>query len=171
MKTAKLLLTCALLATAQNVFCQDFEVPENYQFNTADDYALYEKDIIAAAKWLEATPFNEQEDKRNEVEKFVWKWVEGSPTVNVEINETILEFDKKNPGMMILYAAGCARYVLENNYSKDMRAKHKFALGVMIRAYKAGKGMNKDKNMDALVKAEADGKLDAWLDKNLKIEK
>src|SRR5687767_12459879 len=86
---------------------QNFEVPENYYFNSKEDYARYEKDIVAAAKWLHVTPFNEQKEKRKEVSAFVVKWINGSPTVNVEINPTIMDFEEKKPGMLDLYMAGC----------------------------------------------------------------
>jgi hypothetical protein len=82
---------------------QNFEVPPNYQFNTKDDYSGYEKKIIEATNWLHATPFNEQKEKRQEVSAFVVKWINGSPTVNVEINPIIMDFEEKNPGMLTLY--------------------------------------------------------------------
>ena len=145
MKRTKLFLLANLILVSTFVLGQNFEVPANYQFNTKDDYSRYEKDIIDATKWLQSTPFNEQKEKRQEVSAFVIKWINGSPTVNVEINPTIMDFEEKNQGMLALYMAGSAKYVLENNYSKDMRAKHKAALKGMIAVYKSGKGIKKDK--------------------------
>jgi hypothetical protein len=165
----KFILFSALLSVGISGFCQDFNLPSNYQFNTREDYSKYEKDIVEAAKWLVATPLNEQSDKRKEVSAFVVTWINGSPTVNVEINPTIMDFDKKNPGMLVLYMAGSAKYVLENNYSTDMRAKHKATLHDMIQVYKSGKGIKKDKKMEKLIKSEEEGKMDEWLDQNLKI--
>ena len=92
----------------------------------------------------------------------------GSPTVNVEINQAIMDMESANPGMLVIYMAGCAKYVLENNYTKEMRPKHKAALQQMISVYKSGKGIQKDKAMDALVKADSKGELDKWIDKNFK---
>lgn len=169
MKITSLFLSVALFLVLANCNAQTFEVPANYQLNEAADYAKYEKDMIAAAKWLLETPFNEQTVKRQEVSAFVLRWVNGSPTVNVEINETLLDFNKKNEGMLVLYMAASARFVLENNYSKDMRAKHRAAIGDMITAYKSGKGIKKDKKMDKLIKMQEEGRLDEWLDTNLKI--
>jgi hypothetical protein len=163
-----LLLFYCLLAGVQ-LFSQEFEVPAAYHFDTKEDYAPYEKDIIAAAKWLHAIPLKEQEEKRKKVSTFVVRWINGSPTVNVELNPTILNMDKKNPGMMVLFMAGCARYVLENNYSKDMRAKHKAALHDMMTVYKAGIGIKKDKTMEKLIKSNEEGKLDEWLEEHLKV--
>lgn len=169
MKRTKLFLLATLILVSTFVLGQNFEVPANYQFNTKDDYSRYEKDIIDATKWLQSTPFNEQKEKRQEVSAFVIKWINGSPTVNVEINPTIMDFEEKNQGMLALYMAGSAKYVLENNYSKDMRAKHKAALKGMIAVYKSGKGIKKDKKMEKLIKSDEDGKLDEWLAENLKI--
>lgn len=151
------------------VLSQDFQVPENYVLKEKEDYAKYEKDIVAAAKWLQATPFNEQKEKRKEVSAFVVAWINGSPTVNVELNPSIMDFEKKNEGMLVLFMASCAQYVLENNFSKDIRAKHKFAFTTMMKAYNDGHVQNKDKKMEKLIKAAGDGKLDEWLDENYKV--
>ena len=80
-----------------------------------------------------------------------------------------MDFDKKNDGMLAMYMAASARYVLENNYSKDMRAKHRAALRDLIVVYKTGKGIKKDKKMEKLIKSEEEGKIDEWLAENLKI--
>jgi hypothetical protein len=169
MKPGKLFIAIALSLFSGNIYSQTFEVPKNYEFKAAADYAKYEKEIIEAAKWLTATPLNENAAKRSEVSKFVITWINGSPTVNVEINPTIMDFEKKNKGMLTIYMASSARYVLENNYSKDMRSKHKTALRDMISVYKGGKGIKKDKKMDNLIKNDEANTLDEWLSKNLKI--
>jgi hypothetical protein len=67
--------------------------------------------------------------------------------------------------------ASCAKYVLENDYSKDMRAKHRAALRDMMTVYNSGNGIKKDKKMEKLIKSDADGKLDEWLEENLKVNK
>ncbi|MBL0357721.1 MAG: hypothetical protein IPP72_12930 [Chitinophagaceae bacterium] len=76
---------------------QDFNVPKDYTPKVAADYIKYEKDMIAAATWLKATALNEQEEKHKEVAAFVMSWIGGSPTVKVEINETIMDFEKRTP--------------------------------------------------------------------------
>lgn len=81
-----------------------------------------------------------------------------------------MDFEKKNEGMLLLYMAFSAKYVLENNYSKNMRAKQKAALSDMILVYKSGKGIHKDKKMEKLIKSDEEGKLDEWLEENLKID-
>ena len=156
-----------LLSSA--VSAQNFEVPSGYTLKVKEDYARYEKDVIAATNWLQATALDEQQEKRKEVSAFLMDWVNGSPTVNVEINPTIMDFEKKNNGMLMLYMAGSAKYVLEHDYSKDRRAKQKYALQMMMDVYKMDKGIKKDKKMDKLIKQTEEGKLDEWLEQNLKI--
>jgi hypothetical protein len=168
MKTQILLFlfTCTSLFS----FAQDFEMPPDFSVEEKEDYAQYEQKIIEASKWLQAVPFNEQRTKREQVNYFVTKWVNGSPTVTVELMPIIMDFNSKNKGMLVLYMAACSQYVLENNYSTDVRAKHKAALKAMINVYKRGKGIKKDKKMDKLLKAEADGTMDEWLEQNMKMK-
>lgn len=169
MKLFSLLLLFSIAVLPAKLYSQVFEVPLSYELKVAEDYKRYEKDVIAAAKWLKKMPLDEQLEKRRLVSKFVLDWVNGSPTVDVELNETIMDFEKKNKGMMIIYMACCAQYVLENNYSKDMRAKHRAALRDMIAVYKSGLGISKDKKMEKLIKSDEGGKIDEWLEENLKI--
>jgi hypothetical protein len=147
----------------------DFEVPQDYVLVAKEDYAKYEKDIIAAAKWLEATPLNKQAPKRREVSAFVAKWVMGSPTVTIDLNSTIFDFNKKNEGFMVLFMAASSRYVLENNYSADKKAMYRFAMRSLIKVYNSGQGISKDKQMEKAVKADEEGKLDEWIASKLKV--
>ncbi|HSN60794.1 MAG TPA: hypothetical protein VLR49_07655 [Ferruginibacter sp.] len=169
MKTINLFVSSLLLLVFTNGYSQDFQVPKDYTLKVAADYTKYEPDMIAAAKWLQSVPLDEQAEKRKQVSAFVVSWVNGSPTVSVELNSNIIDFEKKNTGMMVLFMAGCAQYVLENNYSKDMRAKHTAALKTMMQVYKAGKGIKKDKKMEKLIKADEAGAMDEWLADNLKV--
>ncbi|HMX03089.1 MAG TPA: hypothetical protein PLL28_11965 [Chitinophagales bacterium] len=147
---------------------QDWEVPRHYMLEGAEDYVPYEADIIQAANWLRDVSPTTDVEKFKEASQFVIKWVNGSPTVTVEINKTIMEFNEKNHNMLVLYMASCAKYVLENNYSKDVQAKHISALKDMAIAYQKQPQMQKDKKMEKLVKAIEEGTADDWYNKNFK---
>jgi hypothetical protein len=168
MKTLFSLMLLASCFISTRVLSQDFVVPTDYKLVAKEDYAPYEKDIIAAAKWLETASYNTNYSQFSEVATFVVKWVNGSPTVNVMITPIIMDLESKNNGMLVLYMAACARYSLENNYSKDMKAQQKAAILSMINAYKTAHGIKKDKKMDKIVKASDEGTLDDWLAKNFK---
>jgi hypothetical protein len=72
---------------------------------------------------------------------------------------------------MVLFMACSAKYVLENNYSVDVRAKQKSALEEMIKVYQSGNGISKDKKMEKLIKTSEAGKIDEWLEENFKMQK
>ncbi len=168
MKTNCLLLAFLFFITAGNLYAQKFEVPTDYTLKVAADYARYEKDMIGAAKWLTATAFDDQAVKRRHVSVFVTEWIIGSPTVFVELFPIIMDFEKKNEGMLVIYMACAARYVLQNNYSKDTVAKHRAALQDMIQVYNNGSGIKKDKKMMKLIKSSEEGKLEEWMNENMK---
>ena len=170
MKKVILIFFCVTICCIQNIFAQDIVLPK-LVLKTADDYAKYEKDVINAARWLQDTPFNVKVLQRKQVSAFIVKWVGGSPTVLVEMYPVILDFDQKNEGMLVLFMAGCARYVLENNDTTDAKAKYMFAFRGLISMYKSGNGISKDKKMEKLIKLDESGKLDEWLKENFPFNK
>jgi hypothetical protein len=168
----KILITClTCLFIMHSAFSQEFEVPAGYEFKSRQDYIKYRKEIIEASKWLQSTPLDINSKKRKEISIFVASYVNGNPFFNVDVSQTIIEIEKKNPGMLMLYLAGNARFVLENNYSQDKISMEKAALKGMIDMYVKGIGIQKDKNMERLVRADDKGKMDQWIDENIKIEK
>lgn len=170
MKKISVIVFLLLFVVAGTAFSQSFEVPDGYSFRNKGDYARYENDVIAASKWLFATSLDEQDAKRKIVSKFVAEWLLGSPTVQAEMSQAIMDFEKKNPGMMVLYFAGCSLFVLEHDHSRDIRAKHRFALQAMMDFYKSDKGTRKDKKMKELIKETENGRLDEWLQKNIPLQ-
>src|SRR5689334_10946002 len=131
MRIPRICLVLSSLLLAQIAFSQDFTPPTG-ELNTKDDYAKTEKTFIAAAKWLLTIPLDQQVEKRKEVSRFIFKWVTGSPTVNVELTSYVTDLVIKNPGLIMIYLGSGARYVLENNNYKDKLDKQVYALHDMI---------------------------------------
>lgn len=162
------ILTCVVLA-----FCtlnaQDFVVPANYILKVDSDYKKYEKDIIACANWLENTPLNVDEQKRIEANKFLMQWLTGSPTVTINLDAGIIvNCTDKNPDFLILFMAGWTRFSLENNYSNDQQKAYLEGLKSIINVYKKDISINKDKDMDKMVKIYDNGELEDWVKNNIK---
>jgi len=117
MTIKKPFLFCLLLASTSisSVYAQTiFEVPQNVELSSKDDYAKYEPAIIDAAKWLEATDLDKEADKRKEVNSFVLRWVSGSPTISIDITEKLAKLYGKNAQLLGIYLASYARNFLEN---------------------------------------------------------
>lgn len=155
-----------LLAFAQTLFAQDFQVPKNPVLKKKEDFAKYEKDVIACSNWLENTPLDKEVSKRKDASAFLLTWVSGAPNVTIEINQKIVNFTEKNPDLLMIFIGAWTRFALENpDAAKDMTKGNLAGLRGVIKFYQANleKGIKKDKNVENLVKLEKEGKLEAWV--------
>ena len=166
--TTKLLIlvTCFMLA-ALNGFSQQFEVPVYADPQTREDFVKSEKDIIAAANWLEATPLGTDESKRVLVNAWVLKWVINSPTVTISANEFVTNICKKNPDFLVVFMAAYTRSVLQNNYDTSMVNGYIAGVKGLVALYKLGGKVKKDQLMLAAVQASDEGKLEDWVKTNM----
>jgi hypothetical protein len=159
------LLFFALLTTGR-LFGQSFEVPANYAFGTKADYARYEPEVIRAVNWLEATPLNQDVAKRKEVNAFLFKYIEGSPTVTVELRQFVLELNKKNPDLLMVFMGGWTRHKLENPAQTDPLKLNTAGVQTVLKVYQLG-GARKDKGLEKLIQLAGAGELEAWVKSKL----
>jgi hypothetical protein len=165
MKT--LLLSAFVSIFTIGLHAQDFEVPADYKFETADDYPQYEEDVMNGFDWIMETPYGEQDEKRNEVNKFLITWIMGSPSVSIELNENIVTFMKSSPETLIIFLGGWTNYTLENDHSKDKTEGTKAAVNAVIEFYQNNrKKLGKDKNIEKYVKMKDAGTLDDYIKEN-----
>lgn len=80
-----LLITTSLCLT-QNLLS---ELP-----TTNEEFIESEEQVLATINWLETTPFDEQEDKREKQKALLFAWLTNSPTVTLELNADVLTFTK-----------------------------------------------------------------------------
>jgi hypothetical protein len=171
MTIKKPFLFCLLLASTSisSVYAQTiFEVPQNVELSSKDDYAKYEPAIIDAAKWLEATDLDKEADKRKEVNSFVLRWVSGSPTISIDITEKLAKLYGKNAQLLGIYLASYARNFLENKNTATRFSATKAALTSMMNVYKKGIDISKSKEMEKLIKLTDENKLDDYISENFK---
>lgn len=143
-----------------------FEVPQEVEFHSKEDYAHYEAAIVDAATWLEETDLDKEITKRQQVNSFVVKWISGSPTVHVEINDKLGKIYEKNEELMMLYIASSAKSQIESKDKAKKSLAIKAGLNAMMTVYKKGIDINKNKEMEKLIKLTGEGKLDEYIDKN-----
>jgi hypothetical protein len=147
-----------------------FEVPENYVLEHDSDYAKYEADIIAASVWLAETDLDKETDKRDKVNAFVLKWLAKSPTVTVNVYNEVTKLYQGNP-ILTVFLSAYARYVLEHKTEKGIFAPTKVGLQALMAIYKKGIGIKANKNMDKMIKMDAKGKLDDYIEGTIGIER
>jgi hypothetical protein len=156
-----------MLASYSQIFGQSFEVPANYAFKTKADYAKYEPDVIEAVKWLEKTPLNQEDNKRKDVNLFVFTYVQGSPTVSIGLQGYVTDFSKKNPQLLIAFLGGWTKYKLENPAVTDQLILNTEGMKTMLKIYKLG-GAAKDKGLEKLARLSSDQELQDWVKSKIK---
>jgi len=164
MKLLSSVFTGLILFTSAIVIAQDYQPPAD-QPGTKDEYIKSEKDLIAAAKWLESTAITKDDLTRKKTSAWVIVWVSNSPTVNVTIYGGVIKPFDKNPDLLGVFMAAYARYVIENNYDKDVFKGNLAGIKSVINCCNLGGSLKKDKNLTELLEADKEGKLEDWLNK------
>ena len=162
MKHVMLFLIAIALLQSVSTSAQEFEVPGNLP-ETKEECIQTEKEMINAAKWLEATPIGTNMDKRIKVNAWGMAWLTNSSNVTIEVKASIIKPFEKNPHMMFVFMAGYARYALENNYSKDALQANIAGMKSVINCYNLGGDIKKDKALTKLIETGKEGKLEEWM--------
>lgn len=160
LSAALLLVLSGFTAKAQR-----FEVPANYNLETKDDYHKYDNDIIKCVNWLEKTPAKESNNKIKHAGDFLAEWLTGCPYVRFSQNVRVDAVFSNSPRLRVYYMGGWARYALQNQ-GKATQAQCCIAgLRCLIKVYEENKSsLERDPNVDELVNADKQGKLQEWVD-------
>lgn len=149
------------------MLAQDFEVPKDLKLEKAEDYKVYESDIINAIDWLMETPLDKEPNKRKQVNLFVITWLTGSPSVSIEIKGEITDFGDCADCLMA-FMGGWTKYSLENEYSKDQVKGNTAGIKSVIAFYeKNKKTIGKIKPIKKYAKLLKKGKLEAHIRKKM----
>ena len=160
-------LTLIALALTFGLFSQDFKVPKNYKLEKAEDYALYEQDIINCINWLLKIPLNEETTKRKEANAFLLKWLTGSPNVHIEIKQEIVTFVGSSPDLLMIFMGGWAKYSLVSKEFNDKIGGSLAGIEAVIEFYTKNKELlPKDKNVEKYIKMQSEGTLKEYIEKN-----
>lgn len=160
-----MILCCSFFRANSQV---DFEVPYNVVLEAKEDYAKYEQDVIAAAKWLEETDLDKQKPKRKDINSFVLRWITGSPTVSMDLNEGIMKIYGENVQLLGIYIASYCRHFLENKDSATKMTGTRAGIISMMNVYKKKIDISRSKEMEKVIKAYDEGKLDDYISSKIK---
>lgn len=139
-----------------------FDLPQNIELKTKQDYTKYETTFIDAAKWLEETDLDKEADKRQQINAFVLQWISGSPTINIEINEQLGKIYGKNAQLLGLFLASYAGNIIENKNSSNKFSATKAGLISIMKVYKKRIEITKSKEMDKIIML-TDVELDSYI--------
>ena len=146
---------------------QEFQVPPNYNLVKAEDYAVYEQDVINGINWLASTPIDQDVEKRKEVNAFLMKWMTGSPTLKIEIRQEIVTF-LSSPDLLMAFLAGWTKYSLETrDFSNTLKGNVAGIENVIFVYNKNKKVLGKDREVEKYIKLQSKGKLEQEIAKRI----
>ncbi len=156
-----------VIGSAQTNTIPKYTVPEEYSFVLPEDYTTYQPQVKEAIDWYLWRSMGLDENKRQYAAAFFMKWLVGSPTVTVDIDEKIVNFADNNPPLLIPFCMGWAKYAIDNN--PDDRVKGCCAgIQTTVDYYNTNRGsMNKDANVEKYEKMIKNKKLEKYISKNL----
>ncbi|WP_121809361.1 hypothetical protein [Mucilaginibacter kameinonensis] len=158
-----IILLVAIAAFAFTAKAQTFHVPENYTLKEKADYAKYEEDVIKGIDWLQDTPWALEEQKRMETNAFLMKWIQGSPSVNIEINNSVAKMTEKNPQLIMTFMGGFTKYALQNKNAFDKNKANQAGVKSVIDKYVLETDHKSNSLLNKLTKIDKEGKLADWM--------
>jgi len=156
-------LLLAVVTLSFKTKAQTFHVPENYTLKEKADYSKYEDDVIKGIDWLQDTPWPLEEQKRMETNAFLMKWIQGSPTVSIEINGSVAKMTEKNPQLLMTFMGGYTKYALQNKTAFDKSKANQAGVKAVIDKYVVETDHKNNSLLNKLAKIDKDGKLADWM--------
>ncbi len=127
-----LLVICALFFF-QMSFSQSLPDFETVRLDKAADYKPAEPFVMAAANYLFSTPYNKDDADRQAANRFLIKWMQGTPTFGFDLDESLRKIIKGNDGMLPLLLAAVAKNTIKNpSLANDQNALKETALNAVI---------------------------------------
>jgi len=165
----RITLSFLLLISFSTTFAQDFYVPNNPTLENEVDYKKQEKNVVDGINWLENTEVGKQSEKRIKANAFILKWMMGTPTITIGVQDFQSELTRKNSDLLITFLGGWSKFAIENPTEKDNQLKCNLAgFQSLLKVYTLNKGvgMKKDKKVEKLIKMNA-SELENWVKENL----
>jgi len=142
---------------------QEFVVPSNVEMEEAEDYARYEEHIIDCIDWLSSNGPETEPVKRKRAMAFLMMWLTGTPAVSMELHADMMEYADKNPGLLMIFMGGWAKYALESD-DDDQVAGNVAGLEAVIAYYEEfGDDLKRDRSLKKLAKLKEKGELEDFV--------
>ena len=141
---------------------QAYKAPVNYKMSTPADYRRFEPDVIKTVDWLQATPWTEAPLTRRQATDFLFKWIQDTPTITMEVMPALIELTDKNNKLMAAFMGAYVKYAIEHPTYKKEDANVAAARALLAK-YRAETTHKKDSDIEQLIKLEKDDQLEYWV--------
>jgi hypothetical protein len=143
------------------------EIPVDYSWNSAAEYARDQSKVREVLKWLCKTPLGVEVQKRSEANLFVMEWIAGSPGFTLKLSTVVLpEFPIGQEQLMYSYIHGAALYAMDHPNEQDSVRFAVEGLKVLARLVEQSESLSKERAMRPLLKAFRKNKLKEYALKN-----
>ena len=162
-----------LLAAVFSVFtitgdAQGLDLPKDISLKYTVDYSTYEPYVATCVNWIENTPLDQDKDRHDDAYTFLVKWVNGAPNVHVVVEGKFVNLkQKKNYPLMALYMGEWSLYELKNGDKSNPTQAALQAIRAIIKVYKKGNGLAKDRGLEKLMALDEKGQLEKYVTDNL----
>ena len=119
MKLRIFFLSLLFTIIASQSFAQKFSKLDEIPLNENADYKKAEKVVLECDKYLTSTPLNNNDSKRNAAEKFINKWMSGTPDYTFNIDYSLAQIVGNNSHLLGVYLAYYSKYAIENEGKAD----------------------------------------------------
>jgi hypothetical protein len=158
----KFILVLMLLLATTSSMAQEGRKPEisdTIQWRTTAEYERDRELIIKCLRWLCTAPMGQDVIYRSEANAFVLRWLAGSPSVIIEIDETIFDFTEENDEMLfsVIHAMALTTMTKKKDMEKEKLAVE--TLRIVCELVESSEKYSADKKLKAALKAYRRDKL------------
>ena len=161
----KTLLISALLFSTLVTFSQNIQFLKEIEFNDAEDYDKYEKEVLQCSNFLLNTKLDDNNENRLVAMQFIVKWMMGTPNYSFSMDETIGKVAETQESLIGIYMVCMTKFILENKDKADSEEEVKLhALKMLIKYSKDPiSGIKPDEELKKIIEAEEKGILREYL--------
>lgn len=142
---------------------QEAQVPADFnpKKTKPEDYSKYEKNVVECVNYLNNSAFEETSVKKLDMYIFILNWVKGERYISISIPDNMEKMFIENEYLLYMFIGNWAKYCIEKKTDDEYRG---FLAGLkaVLKIYRKGINVVKDKDFDKLLKLEDEGKLEEW---------
>lgn len=168
----RLVLVLSLLLTTALSEAQDGRKPEisdTIQWREASDYERDRELIVKCLRWLCTAPMGQDVVYRSEANVFVLRWLAGSPSVLIEIDENIFDFTEGNDDILfsVIHAMALTTMTKKKELDKEKLAVE--TLRIVCELVESSEKYSADKKLKAALKAYRRDKLEDYVKERVNV--
>ncbi len=158
----KLLALLFTLTLHANSYSQEFEVPQDFELESAEDFRAHNDEILRAIDWMLNTPID-----RKRVNGYFLQWLAGTPDVTVELQPSVVTFMEKSPELLMIFMAGWTDHALKSGKASDNYHGSLAGIETVITFYQANRQhLGKVKAVEKYIKMKEKGTLQEYVKEN-----